>query len=159
MPSPGTLARREVSANDVMSDPHRRMPGAGVSVSLAGAAGGGGPCLRAGLSLPGRLAADALGGDLFQFLLRAPHAINRALAIAEKGLPMDPLRVGNPLLVGLGVTAGGCLFLEDRALGAGKALIDLAQFGRVFGLDAEMRDAGGLAAMCADREIDPRITE
>src|SRR5439155_2592599 len=114
---------------------------------------------RRGLSKGGRLAAATLSGDLGELSLRTAHPVDRALSIAEKRLPMDPLRIGDPLLVGLGVAAGCRLLLDDGPLGAGQAAVDLAKLGLVLGLDAEMRDPGSLAAMRADREIDPRVVE
>jgi hypothetical protein len=47
------------------------------------------------------------------------------------------LRIRDPLLVRFGVAAGCCLGLDNRALGAGEAVINFGEFGLVLGLDAE----------------------
>src|SRR5882724_9579542 len=64
----------------------------------------------------GRLAAHGALTRLPELRERS-LAIDRGLAVSEKRLPRHPLRVGNPLLVGLGITADGGLCLDDRPLG------------------------------------------
>src|SRR6516165_4135223 len=54
-------------------------------------------------------------------------AVDRRLAVGEKGFPGHALRIGDPLLVGLGVTAGGALRLDDRPVGAAQPVINLGQ--------------------------------
>src|SRR5260221_14635713 len=78
--------------------------------------------------------------------------------MGEEGLPGDALRIGDPLLVGFGVAAGGRGLREDRALGLRQAIVALGKLGRVLGLDAEMLHAGGAAAL-GDCEIDARALE
>src|SRR5271156_4539334 len=77
----------------------------------------------------------------------------------EKGLPRHPLRVGDPLLVGSGIAAGGALRFDDRPLGAAQPIVDFGELALVLGLDTEMRDAGAAALTLADREIDPGIVQ
>src|SRR5260370_27670567 len=73
-----------------------------------------------------RLTAAHASGNLAQLLERT-FAIDRAFAVGEEGLPRHPLRIGDPLLVGFGVAAGCCLRLDNRALGAGAAVINFCE--------------------------------
>src|SRR5271156_5524950 len=77
----------------------------------------------------------------------------------EKGLPRHPLRVGDPLLVGPRIAAGGALRFDDRPLGPAQPVIDLGKLALILGLYSEMRDAGNPAPALADREIDAGIVQ
>src|SRR6516164_1817797 len=67
----------------------------------------------------GRLAAVACGALIgFSELGERSLAVDRRLAVGEEGLPGHALRIGDPLLVRLGVAAGGGLRLDDRSVGA-----------------------------------------
>src|SRR5215831_15712120 len=131
--------------------PAARAPGTRVSPNAS--------MVSASLALSSRNRSAARGFADFLQPGERTLAINRAFAIGVKGLPRHALRIGNPLLVRLGVAAGGVLRLNDRPLGPAQPVIDLRQFGLVLGLDTEMRDAGRSAGTGADREIDPRIVE
>ena len=106
----------------------------------------------------GRLTADGSFGCLFELVQRA-FAVDRGLTICEEGFPWHTLRIGDPLLVGSGVAAGGALLLDSRTFGTHKALVDLREFRFVLGLNAEMRDTDNSAGALAEREIDPRVVE
>src|SRR5207237_6322240 len=56
-------------------------------------------------------------GRLFQLRQRVAVAVDRGVAVGEEGFPRHALRVGDPLLVGFGVAAGGGPLLDDRPLG------------------------------------------
>ena len=113
------------------------------SARAAGRRGAGCRRLRS-LRARSRSARSSGFADLFQLCERA-LAIHRAFAIGVEGLPRHALRIGDPLLVGFGVAAGRVLGLDDRPLGAAEPVIHFRELGLVFGLDAEMRDAGGAA--------------
>jgi hypothetical protein len=72
----------------------------------------------------------------------------------RKGFPRHTLRIGDPLLVGSGVAAGGARLLNPRTFGTHKALVDLREFRFILGLNAEMRDTDSSAGELADRRID-----
>ena len=97
---------------------------------LSGAAGGSAAGLCGGLlgrSLDeGRLAAQGALARLPELGERS-LAIYRGLAVGEKRLPGHALRVANPLLVGLGITAGGALRFDDRPLGPTQSFVDLRE--------------------------------
>src|SRR5689334_1475814 len=75
-----------------------------------------------------RLAAD-LARRRSQLLDRAALAIDRRLAMGEESLPRDALRIGDPLLVGIGVAASHRGLRDDRPLGLLEAVVDLRQLG------------------------------
>src|SRR5205823_10491225 len=153
MPDPTTAANsRAVPTPSAMR--LRLMPP--VLVAAAGASGG-----RLWVELCDCRRPAAAGREtatrLAEFLECGAAAVNRRLAIGVEGFPRHALRVGDPLLVGSGVAAGRRLLFEHRTLGRGEPVIDLGELALIFGLNAEMRDAGTVPAAGADREIDAGV--
>jgi len=98
----------------------------------------------------------ATGASLCRACLLA--AIHRAFAGCKKRFPLNALRICDPALFALGVTARGRAVFADRAFRPLQAFIDLGQLRPVLDLDAQMSNAR-LGAAFTDREIHPRIFE
>src|SRR4051812_49854849 len=103
----------------------------------AGAAGSRGSRLRLCRLNGFRLAAGRRAARRFTDFLQLRErtlAVNGAFAIGVESLPRHALRVGNPLLVGLGIAAGRIFGLNGRTFGAAQALIDFGKLRLIFGL-------------------------
>ena len=74
-------------------------------------------------------------------------AVDSRFPIGEERFPWHALGVGDPLLIGFRIAAGGGLLLDDRALGLAEPVVNLGKFALVLSLDAEMREAGSSAGV------------
>src|SRR5438876_6385615 len=73
-------------------------------------------------------------------------AVDRALAVGQERLPGDAAGIGDPGLLRLGVAAGGEALVQHRALRAFEPALHVYELGLVLDLDAEMAEAGMIAA-------------
>ncbi len=83
-------------------------------------------------------------------------AVHGAFAVRIERLPNHALRIGNPLLFGMGIAAGGVFLGERWPVRLREPLEDHAEFRFILGLDSQMLDAA-LAAARGDGEVHTRI--
>src|SRR6516162_5993053 len=127
------------------------LPAVHLAISFSSASTAGRGRLRRQILCDG----DAARGlvRLAQFVER-PLAVDGAFAIGEEGLPRHALWIGDPLLVGLLIAAGGVFGFDDRALCTSEPVVDLSKLSLVLGLDTKMGDAGGAPPGDAVADID-----